>query len=437
MAHKMAHGNIHRTVLIRLVLAWLTLSLVLGAIAFYLEMEKTDRLMLDMAITEARSFTDHMNQEDIAHLEVLKQKAEDFLKSDFISVRVYDKTQSKILEVVKQEKDEAKLGIKQHIHSLPLGDVPHYHTYWAGRRPFMQLLLPLKVGGNLVGYFEGVHEVDVETAKNIEAGIIHTLVLVVVVVLATSVALYPIIIFLNKSLVQLSTELLKSNVELMEVLCSAIAKRDSDTHLHNHRVTFYAIRLAETLGVPKHDIQCLIAGAFLHDVGKIGISDEILRKPGPFTDEESTVMHTHVAIGVDIISKAAWLQGARDVVEYHHERFDGSGYMKGLKGYTIPLNARIFAIVDVFDALTSKRAYKEAFSFNDARVILRHRLGSLFDPDLLDAFDAIAPKLFSEINNVDDAIVEETLRRLVNKYFLSIEDVPQEVRSARLGEATS
>lgn len=433
----MVHGNIHRTILIRVVLAWLTLSLVLGAIVFYLEMKKSDALMLHLAITESRSFTEHLGQDDLTHLTLLKQKADDFLKSDFISVRVYDKTQTKILEVVKQGRDEARLGIKPHVHSLPLSDFPHYHTYWVGRQPFMQLLLPLKEGGNLVGYFEGVHEVNAETAKNIEAGIIRTLTLVVVVILATSIMLYPIIIFLNKGLVKLSTELLKSNVELMEVLGSAIAKRDSDTHLHNHRVTFYAIRLAEALGLPKHDIQCLIAGAFLHDVGKIGISDAILRKPDAFTDEDLRVMRTHVAIGVDIISKVNWLQGARDVVEFHHERFDGSGYMKGLKGDAIPLNARIFAIVDVFDALTSKRAYKEALSFDDARVMLRRGLGSLFDPDLLDAFDAIAPKLFSEINNVEDAIVEETLRRLVNKYFLSIADVPQEVRSARRGEVTS
>lgn len=102
----MVHKNIHRTVLIRLVLAWLILSLALGAIVFYLEMEKGDALMLELAMTESRSFTDHMNQESIAHLEVLKQKAEDFLKSDFISVRVYDTTQRKILEAVKQERDE-------------------------------------------------------------------------------------------------------------------------------------------------------------------------------------------------------------------------------------------------------------------------------------------------------------------------------------------
>ena len=118
----------------------------------------------------------------------------------------------------------------------------------------------------------------------------------------------------------------------MEVLGSAIAMRDADTHLHNYRVTVYAIRLAEALGLSKPDIQRLIAGAFLHDVGKIGISDTILLKPpGRLTAQEFQVMRTHVLLGVDIIAKADWLRGARDVVEFHHEKFDGSGYMKGLK----------------------------------------------------------------------------------------------------------
>jgi HD-GYP domain-containing protein (c-di-GMP phosphodiesterase class II) len=270
-----------------------------------------------------------------------------------------------------------------------------------------------------------VYEVNAETADNIKAGIIRTLTLTVVVILATSITLYPIIIFLNQGLVRLSSALLKSNVELMEVLGSAIAMRDADTHLHNYRVTVYAIRLAEALGLSKHNIQRLIAGAFLHDVGKIGISDTILLKPARLTAQEFQVMRTHLLLGVDIIAKADWLQGARDVVEFHHEKFDGSGYMKGLKGEAIPLNARIFAIVDVFDALTSRRPYKEPFSFDDARAIMRRGRGSHFDPRLLDEFDAIAPKLFAKINNAEDAVVEATLRKLLNKYYLSIEDLAQ------------
>ena len=419
----MVYKNIHRTVLIRLVSAWLILSSALGAVVLYLEMEKADALMLELAITESRSFRDHVRQidgRDPSHLELLRQRAAEFLKSDFISVRVYDKTQRMILEAVEPGIDEARRDLKPHVHPLRPGDRSHYHTYWVSSRPFMQVLLPMEKDGALLGYFEGVYELSAETAKNITVGIIRALTVVVGVVLVTSIALYPVIIVLNKELFRFSSELLRSNVELMEVLGSAVAKRDSDTHLHNYRVTIYAIRLAETLGLSMRNIQRLIAGAFLHDVGKIGISDNILLKPGPLTNEEFAVMRTHVLLGVDIISKAGWLEGARDVVEYHHERFDGGGYLKGLKGEAIPLNARLFAIVDVFDALISRRPYKEPLSIDDARVVMRRGSGSHFDPRLLQLFDGIAPKLQSEISDAGDAGVYATLRRLVGKYFRSM-----------------
>ena len=167
----------------------------------------------------------------------------------------------------------------------------------------------------------------------------------------------------------------------------------------------------------------MIAGAFLHDAGKIGISDTILLKPGPLTKEEFSVMRTHVLLGVDIISRAHWLQSARDVVEFHHEKFDGSGYMKGLKGEAIPLNARIFAIVDVFDALTSTRPYKKPLLFDETMSMLRRDRGSHFDPRLLDAFDAIAPRLYSAIGNAKNTVVEKALRGLVRKYYLSNENL--------------
>ncbi|WP_202635769.1 HD-GYP domain-containing protein [Rugosibacter aromaticivorans] len=111
--------------------------------------------------------------------------------------------------------------------------------------------------------------------------------------------------------------------------------------------------------------------------------------------------------------------GAREVVEFHHEKFDGSGYMKGLKGKEIPLNARIFAIVDVFDALTSKRPYKEPFGFEEAMDILRHDSGSRFDPELLLIFCGIAYSLYQEASHTEDSTLEALLNRLVRKHFLN------------------
>jgi putative nucleotidyltransferase with HDIG domain len=205
----------------------------------------------------------------------------------------------------------------------------------------------------------------------------------------------------------------------MEVMGSAIAKRDSDTNIHNYRVTIYAVRLGEAVGLDLPAIRNLIAGAFLHDVGKIGITDAILLKPARLDEFEFTVMKTHVALGVDILRKSAWLERARDVVEFHHEKYDGSGYLKGLRGEEIPVVARIFAIVDVFDALTSKRPYKEPMPFRETMAIVKGSAGTHFDPALVSLFEQIIEPLFHEISAADDATVERMLRDIIVRYFMA------------------
>ncbi|MHB8916216.1 MAG: HD-GYP domain-containing protein, partial [Thiobacillus sp.] len=286
------------------------------------------------------------------------------------------------------------------------------------QRPLMHILLPLKQADDtLVGYFEGVYQVDAQTLARIRSDVLGALSLVVLVTLAAALALYPVIISLNRELIKFSGDLLKGNINLMVVLGSAIAMRDTDTGVHNYRVTMYAARLGETVGLGPSALRKLIAGAFLHDVGKIGISDTVLLKPGELNDDELKIMHGHVALGVDILRKSEWLQNARDVVEFHHERYDGSGYLRGLKGEQIPLNARIFSIVDVFDALVSKRPYKEPWSFDEAMQLLERERSKHFDPSVLDAFVGIAHTLYTQINGSDAAVVTRLLDELVKKYF--------------------
>lgn len=413
--------HLHRTVLARLALVWVALSLVLGTGAFFQEMRETDALMLRIATERSKDFIEHAGRvefADTAHLEALRRSAEETLKYGFASVRVYDASQRLVLETVDARPGGNRPDPGRHVHSLRPGEVTHYHTRWAGARPYMQLLLPIERQRELLGYFEGVYQVDAATAQAMIRLIAGAVGLVVAVAFATAAVLYPVIIFLNRGLAERSAALLRSNLELMEVLGSAVAKRDSDTHLHNFRVTLYAVRLAQSLALPESDVRRLIAGAFLHDVGKIGIGDDILRKPGPLSAEELAVMRTHVALGVDIISEAAWLQSARDVVACHHERFDGSGYPQGLSGDSIPLNARIFAVADVFDAMTSRRCYKEPLTLEEARAFIRRGSGSLFDPRVAAAFDAIAADLHRETRGADEKQLRAALRSLVARYFL-------------------
>lgn len=416
-------ANVHQFVFKRLLISWILLSLAIGGIDFYLEMESADDVIMGLAVKESASFTGenlHRLNQQGADLGELRQKTTEFLKSHFVIVELYNRDKQKILEDMDAGADVVEDELKKHPHSFPLAESTYYRKLLIKDDVLMQVLLPLRDNsGVIAGYFEGVYKVDPDTLRNIRNGVIHALLLVVIVAGVVTVVLYPVIIFLNRELMHFATSLLRSNVELMEVLGGAVAKRDSDTSTHNYRVTIYAIRLAEKLGLDSAQIRSLTAGAFLHDVGKIGISDNILLKPSKLTEEEFATMRTHVLLGVDIIGKSAALDMARDVVEFHHEKFDGSGYMRGLKGEEIPLNARIFAIVDVFDALTSKRPYKEPFSYDKAMSILQESSGSHFDPHLIEAFADIAAELYREVSGAADAQVEQMLRSVVSEHFFN------------------
>ena len=134
-------------------------------------------------------------------------------------------------------------------------------------------------------------------------------------------------------------------------------------------------------------------------------------------------MRRHVSLGVDIVANSGWLRGARDIVEFHHEKFDGSGYLKGLANGAIPLGARIFAIIDVFDALVSRRPYKELLPFDEAMAILERGRGSHFDPALLDVFGGIAAELHGQVSACDDAALRRTVRSQVAEHFLLADEV--------------
>jgi response regulator RpfG family c-di-GMP phosphodiesterase len=124
---------------------------------------------------------------------------------------------------------------------------------------------------------------------------------------------------------------------------------------------------------------------------------------------------------MEILSKSSWLSGARDVVEFHHEKYDGNGYPQGLKGKAIPLNARIFAIVDVFDALTSKRPYKDSWTLDDAIAMLKRDSGSHFDPQLVETFVTIGPALYNEVKGLEEHQMVTMLQRRIAHHFLSTE----------------
>jgi len=272
--------------------------------------------------------------------------------------------------------------------------------------------------GNAVAHIEGMYAVSPAVVSAIRSRIIKGILIGIAVVIATVLLMYPIILNLLSRVSKLTINLLDSNLETLQVLGSAIAKRDSDTDAHNYRVTIFSVRLAEAAGLDQHAIQKLIKGAFLHDVGKIGVRDNVLLKPGKLDDEEFQIMKTHVKHGLDIVSRSNWLHDAEDVVGFHHEKFNGKGgYDSGLAEAEIPINARIFAIADVFDALTSKRPYKEPFPYDKSIEILKEGRGTHFDPALVDIFISISQPLYDLLSGRDDNISRKELESIVEEYF--------------------
>lgn len=415
---------IHRKILARLFLGWLFLSVTVGGSILWLEIKRAEQLVHALALKESAIFSGasahNLEQLDAQSTEHLRQLAEQLVSQHFLIVELYDRNKQLKLEAVRQGQESVEQFIDQYRHQFPKADEFTHDLHLTQGQLWLVTLVPLRGEQGLpMGYFEGVYQVDPETFATLKQNLIRMLVFVTQGIFFTSLLMYPIVLTLNRGVIRLSGELLQGNLELMNVLGCAIAERDSETNHHNYRVTYYALRLGEAVGLPEENMRDLIAGAFLHDVGKIGIRDPILLKPEKLTADEFEVMKTHVALGVEILNKSHWLTGARDVVEFHHEKYDGSGYIQGLKGEAIPLNARIFAIGDVFDALTSQRPYKEAWPVVDAISKLVKEGGSHFDPQLVTIFAKIAPRLHQEVNDLDESQLEAMLQRLVGEHFLN------------------
>lgn len=170
-------------------------------------------------------------------------------------------------------------------------------------------------------------------------------------------------------------------------LSSALDARDRDTEGHSSRVTRLAVKLGERLGYSQDRLKALERGALLHDIGKIGVSDTILHKPGSLTEDEWIVMKRHPDIGAKIVDGIPFLEDTIPVIRFHQERWDGSGYPAGLKGAEIPELARLFAVIDAFDALTSNRPYRQKISTEEALAYLREQAGVLFDPAMTAQFE--------------------------------------------------
>jgi putative nucleotidyltransferase with HDIG domain len=174
--------------------------------------------------------------------------------------------------------------------------------------------------------------------------------------------------------------------DTLEALGAAIDLRDTTTAGHSRRVCRYSLEIAKAMGLSDVQLKNVAMGAYLHDIGKLAIPDGILLKPGPLTPEERKIMQTHVMTGYDLVKQIPFLADAAELVLNHHERCDGSGYPRGLKAGDIPISAKIFALADTLDAITSDRPYRRALPFETGLDVIRRESGRLFDPQVVRVF---------------------------------------------------
>jgi response regulator RpfG family c-di-GMP phosphodiesterase len=203
-------------------------------------------------------------------------------------------------------------------------------------------------------------------------------------------------------------------------LDEALEARDCETHGHSGRVVAYCLRLGREMGLTHSLLIALEQGAMLHDIGKIGVRDSILLKPGPLTKAEWIEMREHINHGLRIIDRIDFLSGARPVVSQHHEKYNGDGYPLGLHGDEIHVNARIFAVADAFDAITSDRPYRAAAGYDCARSEIVTSSGTHFDPKVVDAFLRVSESEWIGIRAVAQAhgYEEQVMNRLEIRSFI-------------------
>lgn len=205
-------------------------------------------------------------------------------------------------------------------------------------------------------------------------------------VLATAMVLYWMIGRDLHRLKAVNRMLLKGHEQSLRVLVSAMDIRHRETGDHSDRVTRVSVGLARLAGLDSKALRNLTFGALLHDIGKLALPDAILIKPGKLDDEETAVMRQHPQLGYELLQRVDFLREAGDIPHGHHERWDGGGYPQGLRGEAIPLAARIFSVVDVWDALITARVYKPAWPEDEVLDYLRQAAGSQLDPDLVTLF---------------------------------------------------
>ena len=411
----------NRRTAVRIAAVSTLLAALASPIAWFVAQENAEENTVSLAMEESRRllvFFDALALDDSVAKAHAVEAVRTIVGGLFDIAEIYDRN-GEMLSVAMTAQGEA-VEAKVPNHGRPDYSAASYESLkLPDGRWVMRVFVPLKTeaAGRINGYFEGVRVVPDWQREQITANALSAALMVVLASLLCGAAIYPVVVHLSADNERKAREVLDSHISMMDALGRAIAKRDSDTGTHNYRVAWIAARIGERMGLRGHEMQSLIAGSFLHDVGKIGVSDTILLKPGKLDDAEFAIMRTHVSLGEEIVSGMGWLDGAHAIVAGHHEKWNGSGYPRHVAGEDIPLSARIFAVADVFDALCSKRPYKQAMDFDTVMAILDKDSGSHFDPSVLAIFQPMAREIFDCLAGCDEEQARLLLQGRVRFHF--------------------
>jgi len=416
--------EIHARLLKRIAAIGLLGSFLAVAAVLYLEYRQIEPTMLDAAEKEARLFVPLLLKQDGSG-EQSESAAPQPEFSDalahtaFVTVRLYARDGTLLMEKSRPGSDAAARVFTAYGVGLEPGKNRTGVWKYQDKRLLLYSIIPVTglQDDDIIGHAETIYRASLHDITSLLKRIGLSCLIGAGGVLICSVLLYPGLVSFHNHLIKNSSELNRANGFLLKQLGAALAKSDVADPWHSHRVLIYGVKLAENQKLQRTQIRAFIQGAFLHDLGMLDVPTAILLKNAPLGPEERISLQEHPRKGAHLIKPYKWLKQSRDIILCHHENYDGSGYPAGAGHDEIPFSARIFTIVDAFDALTSPRPYRGAKELDDAIEKLELASGSQFDPVLLAAFKEIAPRLYGVVSKLEGKKLERELNGVLKKYL--------------------
>ena len=415
--------EIHLRLLKRAVIGWLIALIISLLIVLLLEYRYLGRNLLVSAAKESAVFASiisiqQKNPEDFTPETLKKMVGYSLDQTSFIMVELLDAMQSELISFSTSSATSAAERFTQKGVQLLPSDRIDGSWLLLNKRIYQKVIIPLyDANENRVGYIRGIYLVSLTDTKHIITRFVLSSLLCLAAVTVCSVFCYFGYLFMNNHLIRSIGELNRTTLFLIKKLGESLAKSDRKDRNHNYRTLIYAMTLAETAKLSLEQKRTLIHGVFLHDLGMLPTSTDILHKEDELDEEAFKEISQHPKLGGNLVRKFRWLRNAEQVIRFHHEKYDGSGYPDGARHEKIPMIARVFSIADAFDALTSDRPYQDARSLEESLDALEMETGTQFDPVLLASFLEIAPELHKRVTTLKDKGLEKEADKILKKYL--------------------